>query len=461
MLLLGTILRRHGWPVTVFDQRVHRQWQTALLDTIGRDPLLLGGITAMTGPQIHHGLEIARFLRTQFPALPLVWGGVHVSLLPEQSLAHPLVDYVIVGENEGALPELCAALATGSQLDHVANLGYHRSTATVINPPRPFVALSTLPEIDWSLLEINNYVDRRRQEFDIGETSRGCPRHCTFCYNHAFHHHTWRADSAERVVARMFHFACHLSVSSLWLRDDNFFVDWARVAAICDGLRHGGFRGTWHTSGMHVATCDGLADEQLRVLRASGFTAARFGVESGSPRLLRLLRKDFTVEQVLRVNKRCAATGITPIFNFIGGLPTETQAELNATLQLMRRLKSENPGAIISGLSLYAPYPGTELFARASAGGFLIPQQFDDWAEYSYFRAHQSLPVGARRRLENINDITWFISDSAVSCWSLCMYLLTRPLAWWLRLRWTRSWFSYAPELRLLRKLRRWLGWGF
>ena len=98
-LYIGTVLKEHGYPVQVIDQRVDDNWPDTLRQAL-RDPPLWVGVSSMTGRQIHWGLEASRIVRETHPQTPIVWGGVHPTILPDQTLAHPLVDLVAVGEGE-------------------------------------------------------------------------------------------------------------------------------------------------------------------------------------------------------------------------------------------------------------------------------------------------------------------------------------------------------------------------
>ena len=108
-LYIGTVLREHGFAVQVIDQRVDENWPSTLRDALRERPLWVG-ISSMTGRQIHWGLQSAQIVRDVDPAIPIVWGGVHPTILPDQTLAHPLVDLVAVGEGEITALELSQAL---------------------------------------------------------------------------------------------------------------------------------------------------------------------------------------------------------------------------------------------------------------------------------------------------------------------------------------------------------------
>jgi len=167
------------------------------------------------------------------------------------------------------------------------------------------------------------------------------------------------------------------------------------------------------------------------------------GVESGSPRLLADVNKKLAPDQVRRLNRRLAAAGITAWYNFLAGMPGETADDLQASLGLMEQLLTDNPAALVSPFYLYAPYPGTALFAKARDLGYRPPDKLDGWAGLHDGR----LPVpwiDARRRhrLAAIYFTSIFVDRKLELYDTHPLYRLAarlyRPLARWrLRRRWS------------------------
>src|SRR5450756_2703781 len=146
------------------------------------DPLFVG-ITAMSGPQIRYGLEFARRVHAAKPHVPIVWGGVHPTLLPEQTVASDFVDVVVRGEAEQVVGPLADALAAGAPLDAVNGLTYKADGAIRSTPDADLIDLDTIPvELPYDLLELDRYPTLQAGRVHI-QTSRGCPSRCGFCYN--------------------------------------------------------------------------------------------------------------------------------------------------------------------------------------------------------------------------------------------------------------------------------------
>jgi radical SAM superfamily enzyme YgiQ (UPF0313 family) len=113
LLHIASSLQREGYQVQILDMRLE-DYKTIAIG----NPVFVG-ITCMSGQQIHYGLEFARKVRAESPFCPIVWGGVHPTLLPEQTAASKSVDIVVRGEGELVVPELANKLAAGETLDDV------------------------------------------------------------------------------------------------------------------------------------------------------------------------------------------------------------------------------------------------------------------------------------------------------------------------------------------------------
>ena len=167
-LYIGSLMQEQGFTVQVIDQRTDERWSETLRDALDgpspQEPLWVG-ISAMTGRQIHWGLEAAEIVRSARPETPIVWGGVHPTILPDQTLAHPLVDLVAVGEGEQTALELSQRLRSGDREDlgEIAGLIWSRSTPeganqVMHNDPRHYTPMDELPLLDYSLVDVEQYI---------------------------------------------------------------------------------------------------------------------------------------------------------------------------------------------------------------------------------------------------------------------------------------------------------------
>ena len=436
------------FETVLIDQRTDEHWRDSLLRELNSSPLCVG-VHSLTGNQIKHALEVASFVREHSDA-PLVWGGAHTTLLPEQSLADPCVDIIVESEGEETFLELVRTLRSGGDLGQVSGLWFERDGKPYYTGPRRFVEMDKLPEMPYNLVDFTDYLplEFEKPTFYI-EGSRGCPNNCSFCYNKAFHKRRWRAFSADVFVERMLNAAERFKVEHFYMVDENYSVDIGRMKRISEALVGEGI--TWTTTGGHIPQMSVLSDADFKLLWRSGCRRLYFGVESGSERILKRINKKLNMEQLLDVNRRLAKVDIIPRYNFITGLPYEREADLRKTVELIMRVMRENPKATITALASYIPYPGSDLYEDALRYGFEEPGTLAEWGELKMERGN--LPWLSRRDkrvLQSLYFVSFFIDSKAKDfvCTRLLSMLasLYRPIA---RFRMKHFFFGLMPEMRM------------
>src|SRR5262249_5532399 len=265
----------------------------------------LVGITCYTGPMIRRALELARMVRDLAPNVPIVWGGVHVGLLPEQSLRHPLIDLVARGEGEETLLRLADALAMGRGLDDVPGLSFLDGDRYVATPAAPYLNVTTAPEIPYHLVNIDDYMPLYEGRKSLYmESSRGCPYACTYCYNVYFNDRKWRAQEPERVIERVKYVRDRYGVEDVYFTDDDFFINAKRSRAIVERMRDIGV--SWQVQGSDIVCISKMDDDFLRLLQESNFRRFTIGIETGSQRMRKLMKKEGSVDLIVKTFERLA-----------------------------------------------------------------------------------------------------------------------------------------------------------
>jgi radical SAM superfamily enzyme YgiQ (UPF0313 family) len=268
--------------VRIVDQRTEPDWRAALAAAID-DGTVAVGFTAMTGAMVLHALEAAREARGLCGA-PFIWGGIHASLLPAQTSAHDLVDYVVAGEGESALNELMLRLTAGTSADGIHGV-WSKKNGNLINTPRgPLLDLDTLPPVPYHLVDMKKYAQiYRGKKIFFYQSSRGCPCKCAYCYNSAFNQGRQRAKSAARVAAELKGLKSRYDFSLVYLLDDNFFIDQRWAMAMLSGLKELGLGCV--LQGVDIETLSGMSDADLDFMEAAGVARISIGVESGVDRV--------------------------------------------------------------------------------------------------------------------------------------------------------------------------------
>ena len=170
----------------------------------------------------------------RIPSCPLVWGGVHPTLLPEQTASNDFVDIVVRGEGELIIKDLANALTENRPIEVVAGITYAINGTIKSNPDGQIIDLDAIPiALPYELLQMDRYPSFKSGRFHI-QTSRGCPHRCGFCYNSIFNKNRWRGKAAKRVLDEIeYILKKYPHIKIIDPIDDNVFVDELRVEEIC------------------------------------------------------------------------------------------------------------------------------------------------------------------------------------------------------------------------------------
>jgi len=365
------------FDVCLVDRRLSPDWKTKLKEAIGPETLAVC-FTAYSGAMILDNLEMTREIRTLTDA-PVVWGGVHPSLVPEGTVSHPDVDIIVLGEGEITLLELARALKKKESLKGIKGVWFKENGEIVRNPPREFIDFDKSPEIPYRLVDVQKYLPHfQGRKCLYFQSARGCKNKCAFCYNVPFNHSIYRPQSAERTLERLRYAVDNFGVEDVYFVDDNFGIDVQRDTRIAEGIRELGI--TWQVQGIDSALLKRLDDNFLQILKDSGLRRLGLGVESGCPRVRKLINKPGKLEDIEKLAERLKAYDFTVVLNFMSGIPTETKEELKESVAFMLKLLKISPRFCAPPIFNCWPLPGTPLFELALENGFDPPKSLEEWA---------------------------------------------------------------------------------
>ena len=410
----ATPLDRQGYRVRIVEAFDNPRWKSELNQALDEKPICFG-VTSMTGPQILHALRACELAKRRYPDLPTVWGGVHASLMPEQTIANPAVDIVVVGEGESTFPELVQALQSGTPLSSVRGIWYkdgNGRTEAHWTGERPFVDMDKQPPLSYHLVDMDHY---RRRLFGIDHvsfnSSRGCVYRCKFCWDPVMHKRKWRAMQPGTVVDQLKRIVRDYGIRGFLFTDDHFFVDMKRARAILEEVVRADLDISISKLQIRTDELCKMDRDFFDLLVRARVKRVSVGVESGNQRILDLIGKDQTVEQILEAHEKLIPYPIVPVYLFMMGLPTETPDELAESIRLAIRITDENPRAVKT-FNIYTPYPGTELFDMAVQYGLQVPQRLEDWARFNFRnipRYSPWVPPQTRRLVEALDFPLMFL----------------------------------------------------
>lgn len=397
LLCLGSWLSHKGYEVRILDALNVKHTATLFQNIESELPgALCVGLSVMSA-QVPSALEISRFVQQYDSHIPIIWGGVHPTLYPEQTARSGFVDFVVKGEGEITLCELLEAIAKNDfQPDSIPGLAFKTGNNDVmLTPERGFLDMNESPATDWDLvkaLKPGSSLQDISQETENGLpilSSRGCPHRCTFCINsvtklrYRYRRTDLVLDEIEGLIA--------LGVDRIWFVDEVFFANRRRVRELLDGIeeRHLNFR--WFISARaDYFRYDHLSSDDLSRLKKCGCAVVAIGAESGAQRILDMLKKDITVEDTLNAARRLSKAGIEAKFSFMIGLPNEKENDYKQTLQLIEQITKIDDSFTIMGPQIYRPYPGSQLYLECLRRGLREPGSVDEWVSSPYIHLEYS-----------------------------------------------------------------------
>jgi radical SAM superfamily enzyme YgiQ (UPF0313 family) len=314
--------------------------------------------------------EIAGRLKEKFK-LPIIWGGVHITIAPHE--LPRFVDVGVLGEGEETLMELLQCFdSTGFQgLEKVKGIVYHQNGSLVKTEKRLFIEpLDVIPHPDTKLFR----VPWSKQHRAVIMTSRGCPFKCRFCASSLFWDRT-RLHTPEYVVAEMEQLVSSYNITEILIYDDFFTINKQRVARIVELIKGNPLlRGLTFEC---LSRVDNFTKQLAVQLKEMGVTKISFGMESGCQETLNYLKnKTITLEQIRRAVAIAKAQGIEAVGTFVIGSPFETAADIEETLAFIKSLHLDSVQITVA-----TPFPGTQLWEDGKRLGKI---KDDTWSDDYY-----------------------------------------------------------------------------
>jgi radical SAM superfamily enzyme YgiQ (UPF0313 family) len=342
--------------------------EEAARQALSHSPDLIG-LQAMTFTMPDAYL-VARAIKQLNPEVKTLIGGPHPTIYPEETATLDAVDFAFAGEGEVGFPAFLDVFGDERARAAVPGIAC-KAEGRVSYTPSPGL-LSDLDAVAYPARRSSKYrlyssVLAKRNPITIMITSRGCPYSCIFCNRMG---RRYRCHSAEYVLGEIEDIV-KMGVREIFIHDDTFSLKRERVKDICEGIIERGYTIDWEAR----TRVDCVDRELLALMRRAGCHRLSFGVESGSDKVLRSIKKKISIEQVENVFDWCRREGIVTLADFMFGNLDEEAGDIEKTLSLVARI---NPDYV--QYSVCSPYPGTPLYAKGLESG-LIPR--DVWLEFA------------------------------------------------------------------------------
>ncbi|MBI2576223.1 radical SAM protein [Candidatus Woesearchaeota archaeon] len=376
LLYIAAVFEKNQVPVAVYDLAMDKLTDEEIKTKVREmkpDLIGIGPIVTVTN---NNASRLAKAIREVSDA-PILIAGPHPSVMPLQCLQEMKADVVVHGEAEGVVFNLYKAITEGGSLQDVDGISFQADGRLVrTKAAEPIMDMDSIPFPARHLVPFHRYLKLRgsREMFTRNypvtsiTTSRGCPFRCTFC-SRPFGL-KWRARSPKNIVDEMELLARDYGIREINIEDENFSLDRDRAMAVCDELIR-------RNLGLTIKFPNGLKPEKLDLellqkMKQAGVFYVAFGIESGSPEVVKRIKKGVTLERIQQTINWAKQVGMITHGFFMIGHPDETREDFERTIEF-----AKNSGLDVVGLSTLTPYPGTEVYADFKAKGMIKEDNWD------------------------------------------------------------------------------------
>jgi anaerobic magnesium-protoporphyrin IX monomethyl ester cyclase len=420
----AAVLEQRGFEVKIWDCVVENVDTPRLRqDLLDFQP---GLVVVNTGtPSIENDLGIAAQIKSWLPEAAVGAMGIHVSVLPAESLqTEPSLDFMVRREPEYTIRDLALAVRNGEDLGGVLGLSYQRDGQVRHNKDRGMIEnLDDLPFPAWHLINPDHYrLPFSGRRFLLVSPSRGCPWHCLYCVNKPYHGGRLRQRSVGNVVDEIQWLTERHGVDEFLFWTESFTLDRDFAMAVCDEIIARGLKVGWVCN----SRVDQVDRELLQKLHEAGCWMIGYGIESGNQRILDLIPKGSTLRQSRDAVRWAKEAGLQVTAHCVLGFPGETVGTMADTIDFAVDLDVD-----FAQFYCVVPLPGTPLYRIAERNGWLsstdwrffeqnssvlctetlTPEQVMEWRERAYrrFYLRPRAVVKTMWRLRSMAELNNFV----------------------------------------------------
>lgn len=372
LLYIGTVLEKNGYKVKIVDFSVESFSKEKLLDLLRSSKAKVIGMS--TYNESWNAQKImCSIIKNELPAVKIFAGGAFSTFCYKDVLFKSDTDYVIRGEGEFSVLELCNILIKkqNSNIEDIPGIIFKTGDKDLyINNSYERIAdLDLLPFPNRDLINTENYL----VPYTIS-TARGCPGACIFCSSRAFWGKKVKMRSAKSIFEEVMYLYDKYKTTVFYITDDTFTASYKRAFDFCKMIQKSGINFMWGCE----SRADIITDDLMKMLSESGCKKLQIGLESADNVILRKLKKFVEIDQIENGIRLAYKYGMHISVSFIIGHAFDTVETIEKTIDFVKYIQIKY-GAYVMG-SVNTPFPGTEQHDKAEELGIKI--YTDNWNNY-------------------------------------------------------------------------------
>jgi radical SAM superfamily enzyme YgiQ (UPF0313 family) len=390
ILYLASAARKRGHTCEIVDSDVEDLNIDRLINKIMNSDYDVIGITA-TSPIFHKAVALAKGLKENNFKKPIIIGGEHINIFKKEAVTDDF-DFAFYGESDNNFCDFLDVYALKGNYDNIPGLIYRKDGKLIQNTKTPLIA--SLDELEFPAMDLLNhekyvmtFAKHKTRKYLPIMATRGCPFKCVFC-SEPITNPNVRFRSPKNIVDEIEKWSKELQITHFFFMDSNLTLKKDQVVGICEEIKKRNLKITFEGW-----TRANLVDKDiLTLLKDAGLIRISYGIESGDPEILKIIKKEVSHADILNAFKISDDLGLEVLCSVMLGLPGETRESVNRTIDFVSNI----PQMLFTNFSIANPYPGTEFYDWAKAGKHGIKLLISDNSQY---KRYDSSPI-------SVNDLT-------------------------------------------------------
>lgn len=350
LIAIASYLQAKGHTIKLLDRSVHEYDVIRETEIFKPDVV---GFSVIGHKSLPDAVTFSKKLNKI--GINVAWGGPFAACMAENFLQNGYAEYIFTGEGELAWAEFLEALDGKRKMEEIYGLAYLDKGAYHFLGQHPLADLAEFPQMNFSLVNPSDYFQKSfgcERMLHIC-SAKGCPNHCTFCYNQSFNLSCYRKRPLNQVMNEIEFLVKNFSMDGIYFTDELWANTREEMHEYCSTFIDSGLNFVWGCQ----TTIGRFTKADYKLMYEAGCRWIFFGIESGSEMLLKKLGKNINLDEVEEDISNCVDCSIIPIAAFMIGIPMETEDDLKATVRLANRMPSS-----YYSVNFFYPVPGSVLF---------------------------------------------------------------------------------------------------